>query len=294
LKDRTLHVIVLNWNGEEVIGPCLRSLLEVEEPRLSIIVVDNASTDASCEIVRREFPEVELIVNDENLLFAEGNNVGLRHAVRRGGTFFLLLNNDTEVDPSFAARMMDALEDEDVGIVGPKILYHDDPRRIWYGGGDFYPLIWIPYHRNIRKLSGSVQEAPGETGYVSGCALLVRREVIDEIGYLDPEYTIYCEDVDFCLRARAKGWKCRYQPSAVVWHKVSSSSGGGFTPFKLENRLASTFKLFSRFRPLWWRVLLFPLHLAGFAALLLALLASGRWNLLQGALRGVRRIASGG
>jgi len=289
-----LHVIVLNWNGESVIGPCLRSLEQVTDVSLRIIVVDNASTDDSIELVRRDFPEVAVIENGRNLLFAEGNNVGLRSALANGGRYLLLLNNDTEVDPGFAVRMYEALRgDEHIGIVGPKILYYDDPRRIWYGGGDFYPVLGVPRHRHIRRIDGSFADRRRDTGYVSGCALLVRREVIEDIGMLDPVYTMYCEDVDFCLRARRSGWRCVYEPSAVVWHKVSSSSGGGMTPYKLEHRLVSTYRLFARFKPLWWRIALMPVHAAGFVFLLLALLFGGRWNLFRGALRGVIGIARG-
>jgi GT2 family glycosyltransferase len=294
VTGRELYVIVLNWNGEKVIAPCLRSLEQVEEPKLHTIVVDNGSTDSSPDIVEREFPGVELIRNERNLLFAEGNNVGLRRAIERGGSLFLLLNNDTEVAPDFAARMVSTLDGSaKAGIVGPKIFYHDDPGRIWYGGGEFYPVIWIPRHRNIRKLDRDIDDQGGETSYVTGCALLVTKDVIDSSGMLDPSYRIYCEDVDFCLRARAAGWSCIYEPAAHVWHKVSSSSGGGFTPFKMENRLSSTFMLFRRFKPLWWRLLLFPVHAAGFALLCAGLLLTGRFGLLGGALKGAGRILKG-
>jgi GT2 family glycosyltransferase len=292
--DRVIHVIVLNWNGREVLGPCLASLMRVREPRLEIIVVDNASSDGSAEIARRTAPNAEVIVNGRNLLFAEGNNVGLRRAIERGGTRFLLLNNDTEVDPAFAARMLEALErDPAAGIVGPKIVYDDDPKRIWYGGGGFHPLVWIPKHEHIRRIDGSFPERGGETRWVSGCAMLVRREVLDAVGLLDPSYTIYCEDVDFCLRARRAGWKCLYEPSALVRHKVSFSSGGGMTPFKIENRIASTVRLFRRFKPLWWRAIMLPLQGVLFVLLSAALLVVGRLDLLKGAARGAGRALRG-
>ena len=278
-SPKGLYVIILNWNGELVIGPCLDSLRAVEGTEFGIIVVDNASTDSSVDIVQREYPEVELILNDENLLFAEGNNVGLRRAMELGGDLFLLLNNDTEVDPNFLKPMIDAIHKRpDIG-------------RIWYGGGDFYPLIWVPRHRDIRKLQKERCGAGGDTGYVSGCALLVKREVIEKTGTLDPSYMFYCEDVDFCLRAQDAGYRCYYEPAARIWHKVSASSGGGFTPFKLENRIASTSLLFKRFKPAWWRVLSFPLHACGFLLLLTVLLLSGRWALLRAALRGMMRAA---
>ena len=294
MNETILDVIILNWNGEDVIVPCLRSLAKVRSPRLRITVVDNASTDSSVEMIRDKFPEVEVIVNSSNLLFAEGNNVGIRHVINNGGRYFLLLNNDTEVDPEFAERMMEAANRPEVGIVGPKIYFFDDPCRIWYGGGVFIPGIWIPRHKNIRKKDGGSEGRSGETGWVTGCAMLVKKEVIDDIGLLDRSYTIYCEDIDFCLRAADAGWKCFYEDSAKIWHKVSSSSGGGMTPFKLENRIASTNRLFVRYRTLWWRLLVFPVHIALYLFLLSGLILSGRWSLAKGALRGVRRIVSPG
>lgn len=289
-----LYIIVLNWNGEAVIVPCLRSLLGVTEVPLRIIVVDNDSTDDSVAMVRSEFPDIEVIENERNLLFAEGNNAGLRRALDAGGRYMLLLNNDTEVDSRFASMMLSALQsDSNVGIVGPKILYYDDPGRIWYGGGDFFPLLGVPRHQNIRRIDGSFTDGRRDTGYVTGCALLVRREVIEDIGLLDPHYIMYCEDVDFCLRARRAGWRCVYEPNAVVWHKVSSSSGGGMTPYKLEHRLRSTYRLFARFKPLWWRIVLFPVHSLGFLFLVSALILGGRWRLARGAFRGVIGIVRG-
>ncbi len=293
MNGPVVDVIVLNWNGEKVIAPCVESLLAVRQPPLRITVVDNGSTDSSVETVRERFPGVELVVNGENLLFAEGNNVGLRHAIDKGGRFFLLLNNDTEVDPAFAGEMMRAFEEPGVGIVGPRIFYHDDPDRLWYGGGDFFPGLWLPRHREVRRPGDEAKDRRGPVSWVTGCALLVRKEVIDDIGMLDPSYTIYCEDVDFCLRASRAGWSCFHVPAARVWHKVSSSSGGGFTPFKLENRIVSTHRLFTRFKPLWWRIIVGPVYCAGSFLLLAGLLLSGRRGLFNGAARGFRRIMTG-
>jgi GT2 family glycosyltransferase len=281
-----VHVIILNWNGRDVLGQCLASLESVTDPPLEITVVDNGSTDSSAGIVREGYPGVELIETGENLLFAAGNNVGIEAALEGGAEFILLLNNDTEVDPGFALEMLRAFDDPGVGVAGPKIYYHDDPSRIWYGGGGFNRLTGVPFHRSLRRMEGSFDDRPRDTGWVTGCALMARREVFLGLGGLDPYYRIYCEDVDFCLRAVSDGWRLRYVPGAKIWHKVSSSSGGGMTPFKLENRIASTWKLFARHRPLWWRVLLFPLHAMAFTGLLLGLLLSGRWGLFSAALRG--------
>lgn len=291
MRPDTLHVVVLNWNGAGVIGPCLDSLARVRIPPLEVIVVDNGSTDGSARIVRERYPGVELIENGANLLFAGGNNVGIRRALERGARAVLLLNNDTEVDPGFAQRLLEALDDPSVGIAGPRIYYHDDPRRIWYGGGTFHPLTGVPRHRDIRRLDGPGTAGPGETGWVTGCSLLARREVFERVGLLDPSYRIYCEDVDLCLRASRAGWRIRYEPASRVWHKVSSSSGGGMTPLKLENRLASTALLFARHRPAWWRVLIAPVHAVGLAGLAAGLLLTGRWRLFAALCRGAARAA---
>jgi len=290
-SEGNIFVVILNWNGKDVIEACINSLLRIPDPGFEIIVVDNASSDGSDEIIEKKYPHVELIKNDTNLLFARGNNIGITRAIERGADYILLLNNDTEVDPEFLRNMLSAIKsDSKVGIVGPKILYFDDKKRVWYGGGSFYPLIWIPKHDNIRKLDGTFEEKRSQTGYVTGCAMLIRREVVEEIGLLDPSYTIYCEDVDFCLRARRAGWSCVYEPSARVYHKVSFSSGGGLTPFKLENRIHSTFLLHKRFKPVWWRIALFPIHFIAFSIMMLLFVISGRWKLISPALKGVIRV----
>lgn len=287
-----LKIVILNWNGLGVIEDCLESVLD-SRGGFEVAVVDNGSTDGSPAVVRRRFPGVEVIENGENLLFAAGNNVGIRKALEEGCNFILLLNNDTEVDPGFAVELMKAFDDPEAGIAGPRIYYHDDPKRIWYGGGGFQPVTGLPFHRHIRRLETRADDEAGETGWVTGCAMMMRREVVEDIGLLDPSYRIYCEDVDYSLRAADAGWKVVYVPSARVWHKVSSSSGGGMTPFKLENRIASTWRLFSRHRPAWWRILVAPVHAFGFLILLAGLLIGGRLPLFRAALRGLRRTIRG-
>lgn len=290
MTARPLHIIILNWNGKGVVGECLKSLGDLNYPDFRITVVDNASTDSSPEMIRKRFPEVDLIENEQNLLFAGGNNIGLRRGLEGNAELFLLLNNDTEVDPDFALKMADVFDNPEVGVAGPRIYYYDDPRRIWYGGGGFYPLTGIPRHINIRKTDTGNKELPCQTGYVTGCAMMVRREVFEKIGLLDISYRMYCEDVDFCLRAREAGWKCFYVPEARVWHKVSSSSGGGFTPYKFENRIISNAKLLVQHKPLWWRILAVPLQSLILVIILISLIFTGKWDLVRAAAKGLSGI----
>ncbi len=290
MLEKLIHVIVLNWNGEDVIEECLETLCAVDYSPLEITVIDNASSDSSLEIVRERFPQVNIICNEENLLYAEGNNVGLRKYIKEGGELFLLLNNDTVVAPDFISEMAGVFERPDAGIAGAKIYYYDDPERIWYGGGGFYPLIALPRHLNIRKLDRGTDKGIKETGYVTGCAMMIKREVLEEIGFLDPRYEIYCEDVDFCLRALKAGWKSYYSHEAHVWHKVSSSSGGGFTPYKLEKRIVSTYRLFRLHKSRVWRIVILPLYGFFFLLLALAFSLSGKWALFRSLFKGMRGV----
>ena len=292
--DRTVYVIVLNWNGRDVIGPCLASLARVTDPPLEIIVVDNASSDGSAEIVRREAPGAELIVNERNLLFAEGNNVGLRRAIERGGSLFLLLNNDTEVDPAFAARMLEALDrDPAAGIVGPKIVYDDDPKRIWYGGGGFFPLVWIPKHEHIRKIDGSFPEHGGETLWVSGCAMLVRREVIDAVGLLDPSYTDLLRGRRLLSQGAARGMEVPLRAARARAAQGELLERRRHDAVQAREQDREHVPALRRFKPLWWRILMAPLQGALFVLLAAALLLGGRFGLLRGAMRGAGRVSRG-
>src|SRR3989304_8553833 len=128
-----VYVIVLSWNGKNDTLECLASLQQLTYPNARVVVVDNASSDGTCDAIRSAFPNIELIVNNSNLRFAGGNNVGIRRSLERGAKYVLVLNNDTVVDRDFLSRLVEAAEsDKKIGVVGPKIYYYDKPRRIWF------------------------------------------------------------------------------------------------------------------------------------------------------------------
>ena len=130
--DPLVYIIILSWNGKGDTVECLRSLELLEYPNHKLLVVDNASSDGTAEAVRKEFPGVELIVNERNLRFAGGNNVGISYAVARGAHYVLLLNNDTVVDKALVRALVDVAESApEIGMVGPKIYYYQDRNRLW-------------------------------------------------------------------------------------------------------------------------------------------------------------------
>ena len=214
-------ILILNWNGLQDTLACLASLQCVKYPNFDILVVDNGSCDGSTTVIRERFPEVRVIENERNLGFTGGNNVGLRH-LAQGVDYVLLLNNDTEVAPDFLGRLVDVAEaDPGIGIVGPKIYYHEQPVVIWSAGGT---IDWQRGKSRMLELDeldeGQSGVVPREVDFVSGCALLVKRAVLEQIGLLDERFFAYYEEIEWCVRAKREGFKIVHVPRAKVWHKI--------------------------------------------------------------------------
>ncbi|MEW6741200.1 MAG: glycosyltransferase family 2 protein [Planctomycetota bacterium] len=230
-----MHVVsvVLNWNGGETVLRCLEALRR-EAPALhGLIVVDNGSQDRSPERIATRFPDVELLQNSSNLGYAEGNNRGIRRALERGADGVLLLNNDVFVTPNFLEPLERALRSSSgVGIAGPKMKDAAHPEVIWCAGGD------VTFGRNVSRLRGHRMRDDGrfdqdcDVDYIPGATLLVARQVFERVGFFDPLYFCYMEDVDFCVRVKRAGFRIRYVADAVVLHQASLSTGGGYTAYR--------------------------------------------------------------
>jgi len=219
-----MMVLILNWNGLADTLACLESVRRlVDYLAYEVVVVDNGSSDGSPAIIRQRFPEVMVIENEENLGYAGGNNVGLRYALAQGADYALLLNNDTEVAPDFLSRLVKAANaDPIVGAAGPTILYYDSPTVIWSAGG---AIDWRRGQTRMMELDekdvGHSRAEPREVDFVSGCALLVRREVLKQVGLLDERFFLYYEEVEWCVRARQAGFRIVHVPEARIWHRIS-------------------------------------------------------------------------
>jgi len=267
-------IILLNWNGEEDTVNCLSSLKYIDYPNYEIVLVDNGSQDGSPDRIKAKFPEITLIKNKENLGFAEGNNVGIRRLLQDKTDYFLLLNNDTVVDKNFLREMVSAFDrDPKIGMAGPKIYYMHDRDRIWYAGGDFRKISGRTYHiGQMQKDKGQFDEFK-EVGFITGCALLVKREVVDKIGLLDKDYFNNYEDVDWSARAKAAGYKLMYVPTSVIWHKFAASMGGRFSPFyiyyRIRNNLLYVKKNNGSTVELLFHLILSPVKMFGFCILTL-------------------------
>lgn len=208
-----VSIIILNWNGKPYIRQCLTSVIKTNYQNLEIIVVDNASTDGSREIIKNEFPQVILIENPKNLGFCNGNNIGIKRA---SGDIIVLLNNDTIVDENWIKEIVKKAHNPKVGVVGCK-LYYPGSKVIQSLG---YREKFLGYWENV----GAGQEDKGQfddvedVDYVSGAALAVKREVLQKVGLLRPP-----ADIDLCYRVRKAGYKVVVAPNAIVYHYGSAS-----------------------------------------------------------------------
>ena len=224
--DNKLAVIILNLNGCAVTADCLASLRASRFTGFFTIVVDNGSTDDSVETFRRDYPEVEVIATGANLGFTGGNNVGMARALERGCESLLLLNNDTILHEDCLGTMAAALSsDASIGAVTPKVLFHDHPDRIWSAGGDISLWRGVARHHGLRALASDPRFAAAtDCTFVTGCALCVKREVVEKIGLLDNDLFIYNEDTDYSIRIARAGYRMRYVPEGILWHREGYDS----------------------------------------------------------------------
>jgi GT2 family glycosyltransferase len=251
-------IVLVNWNGRSVTLDCLSSLRATGYHHCQILVVDNASSDGSPETIQKLFPSVELLVLPENRRFAGGNNAGIFRALQQGAEMVLLLNNDTTVEAGFLAPMVERLQsDRSIGIVAPKILYHDDPRRFWFAGGRISFWTGTMRHLGIREVDNGQFDTSREIDYASGCCLLARKELIETIGGLDESYYMYSEDADWSVRARKAGYKIAYEPRSRIYHRLSVSAGGHLSWYKMRHKFTSNFRFFLR-HGRWYHCLVFP------------------------------------
>jgi GT2 family glycosyltransferase len=213
-----LGVVVLNWNGKDVTPRCLESIARSACPPDQIVVVDNASADGSADLVRAAFPQVTLVVNDSNLGFAEGNNVGIRLLLERACDLVLLLNNDAVLDAQALCELKRAAEARPAAAYGAAIYELAAPGALWYGGGSINRLTLDARHETS---PGHAKGPPRETDFVTGCCLMFRSDALRRIGLLDKDFFAYYEDIDWSLRARAAGERLLYVPGAIVHHDVS-------------------------------------------------------------------------
>jgi GT2 family glycosyltransferase len=211
--------VILNTNRRQDTLDCLASLQAGTYPNTSAIVLDCQSTDGSVDAVRAEYPEARVIELTENLGYAGNNNVGLQAALQQGADWVFVLNEDTVVASDCLSRLVHVGEsDSRIGIVGPMVYHHDEPAVIQSAGGEL-TRWWRGFHLEQNQADHGQLREPRQVRWISGCAILVRRAVIDAVGGIDPRFFIYWEETEWCVRAGQAGWRIVHVPAARVWHK---------------------------------------------------------------------------
>jgi GT2 family glycosyltransferase len=207
---------------------CLDALLEQTYTDFETILVDNGSTDDSLELLGTDYPEVEVIALSSNLGYAGGCKAGIEAA---SGKVLVLLNNDTEVTPTWLEALVETLDRHpEAGMATPKVLLWDDRTRL-HTTGDYVRTNGIPDSRGVWEKDRGQYDDQRLVFGASGVAPAYRRAMLDEIGLLDPDYQSYCEDVDLSWRAQLAGYRCIYAPQAVLYHKVSATGKGTLRSF---------------------------------------------------------------
>ena len=252
-----ISIIILNWNGKKDTEECLHSLKNVDYDNYEIVLVDNGSADDSVSYFSNNFQNIKLIVNPKNYGFAEGNNIGVREAIKNKSDYVLLLNNDTVVDKFLLKELVKTAESrEDIAIVSPKIYNYYDEKRIESAG--FILKTWQSKSTPIgyTEIDIGQYNSDREISFASGCAMLINTKIISS-DIFDPRYFAYCEDVEFCYKIKKQGQKIYYSNEAKVWHKVSSSTGGYKSPLSVYLFTKNRIKFVKRNLPLIERLLFY-------------------------------------
>jgi GT2 family glycosyltransferase len=280
-------VIIVAWNQLEKTLACLDTVAALDYGPIQTILVDNGSEQPPAGAVAARFPAVEVLRLPENLGFAGGYNAGLRRALEGDGRHFLLLNNDTLLAPGVLAQLVDELESApEVGLVTAKIYYAANPRRVWTVGANLNAFLDLK-DGGMGQIDEGQWDAPRDVDFAPFCAILIRREVIARVGLLDEGYFLYYEDMDYCRRARAAGWRIRLRPDAQVLHDVSASSGGRDSPMERYWMAQSSGRYFRKHGRGPRLLLIVPFRLLSALKMTARLLAQGKRDALRAYWRGL-------
>jgi GT2 family glycosyltransferase len=281
-----VSIILVNWNQPGVTLACLDSLSQVTYPNLEIICVDNGSTDGSANRLAARYPDIQIVRNETNEGFTGGNNVGI---LRSTGAYVFLLNNDTEVVPGFIEPLVAAMEsDPGVGIVSPKIRFFDHPDVLQYAGCVGINKMTVRGELvGFRETDRGQYDQPQDTLLAHGAAMMIRRSLLQEVGLLADWFFIYYEEFDFCERTKRAGYRIRYIPTSLVYHKESVTVGKE-SPTKsyymARNRLT-----FIRRNVSGWRLAVAVTYvtLVAFPVNIVRHALRGRFDLLSSYVRGI-------
>lgn len=227
-NEPNVAIVIVTYNKVKTLLECLSSLKAIKYTTYHIIVVDNNSTDDTSFLVQKNHPYVTLLRSKKNTGYTGGNNLGIQLALKSNYDYILFLNDDIIVDPNFLSHLVNiAGSDRCIGLVCPKLLCFETPNRLYkeYGKYNFYLGI------NVQPLQGI--ELPQEIDLVPGASFLAKMDIFRKIGLMDENFFLYFDEGDICYRIKKIGLRIIYEPSSIVFHKVSASFSGRVNPIVL-------------------------------------------------------------
>ncbi|OGM53991.1 hypothetical protein A3F62_00280 [Candidatus Woesebacteria bacterium RIFCSPHIGHO2_12_FULL_44_11] len=269
-----IFIVILNWNQPKLTLETVESVsrLRVTGYGLRIVVVDNGSDDNSLAELRKLTrnaqhatpKQIELLINEKNLGYAGGNNVGIRYALKNGADWVLVVNNDVSVDKDLIIELLKVADKyPKVGVIGPKIYFakgfefykkrykkEDLGKILWYAGGEInWDHAWGS-PRGADEVDRGQYDKVEETDYATGTAVLLNAKALKKVGFFYDKYFMYYEDTDLSVRMKRAGWKILFAPGAVVYHKVAQSStiGGDLNDYFITRNRMYFGMLYAPFR----------------------------------------------
>jgi len=233
----SLGIVTVLYNCDDVLSGFFYSLAQQHGVPFCLYVIDNSATDSGAriceELARRYDINCKVHFNNFNGGVARGNNQGIKLALGDGCSHVLLANNDTEFPGQTIINLFEALQREKAAAATPKIYYYGTEGKIWYGGGQFHEWRLLTPHLGMLEQDQGQCDRAGDTEYAPTCFMLVSADVFKKIGLMDEQYFCYYDDTDFVWRLRRAGLRLHYEPSCIVEHKVSTSTGGDDSPFSI-------------------------------------------------------------
>jgi GT2 family glycosyltransferase len=227
-------IVTVLYGSQDVVADFFASLAKQEGVEFKLYVIDNSpqptTLDRCRDLAAQHSIDAEFVFNNANVGVARGNNQGIALALRDNCRAVLLANNDTEFGPGTLRALLEAL-DAGESVVTPKILFYGPERLIWYAGGRIDAWTLRTPHLGMMSRDIGQFDRPGPTAYAPTCFLLIDSALFDRVGLMDETYFVYYDDTDFVWRINRAGVDIRYLPQATVLHKVSTSTGGGHSPF---------------------------------------------------------------
>lgn len=212
--------VILNTNRRDDTLACLDSLYANHYPNLAVIVLDNASTDGSSQAICEKFPQVQIINLTENLGYAGNNNVGIQAALDQHADWVFVMNEDIILAPDVLVNLIAAVKDQpETGIIGPMVYHADEPNVIQSAGGFLSKKRWDAVHRGFNEKDEGQYAAREYVDWISGCAIMVKRDAIIQAGLIDQRFFYYWEETEWCARIARLGWRVLFVPQAKIWHK---------------------------------------------------------------------------